>query len=162
MHSSSAPYQFVRAAANGAIFRSGHSCLVRRRCRKSPQRKSSFFAACARSAEFSASAQSSAPQRGWKLGHSNIAQLGSSEQLTDRGLTGHRCIGVKWSFCAFLVFTALGLNCPSYPLEVHGTAPKIRNGASVTDSGHASLFVIRRLEMTSNNIVAAAEMFGLS
>ncbi len=51
----------------------------------SPQRKSSFFAACARSAEISASAQSSAPQRGWKLGHSNIAQRGLSEQLTDRG-----------------------------------------------------------------------------
>ncbi|WP_232716545.1 hypothetical protein, partial [Epibacterium ulvae] len=52
----------------------------------SPQRKSSFFTASARSAEISASARLGVPHCGCKLGRSNIMQRGLAGQLTCRGI----------------------------------------------------------------------------
>jgi hypothetical protein len=82
----SASYQFVHRAANGAISRSSHSCPVQQRCRESPLCEFGFLAACARSVENAASAQSSVLPRGGKTSHSWRVQQGSEVEFTHCGL----------------------------------------------------------------------------
>jgi len=51
-----------------------HDAAKRRTAGESPQETSSFFAACARSAEYAATAKNSVSQRSVKTGHSYKAQ----------------------------------------------------------------------------------------
>ena len=61
----------------------------RRMTAPSPRRKSSFLAACARSAEISAGAQSGMPRRGFGFGHSWAAQHRQGSNIQVAGQIGH-------------------------------------------------------------------------